>query len=143
MLGFRGASRYYHPKFADSFKLECVSRRACPAASLHPLPAARARATLHCMHLFRLVKVTCVLLRTACARTPRPLRCEAMKIVRERMGLRNVELLVPFVRTVEEGRRVVDLMGELGLARGTGADCVKVYFMCEARERCREADTDR
>lgn len=62
-----------------------------------------------------------------------------MKIVRERMGLRNVELLVPFVRTVEEGRHVVELMGELGLARGTGPDCVKVYFMCEVRAAPRQA----
>lgn len=52
-----------------------------------------------------------------------------MRIVRERMGLTNVELLIPFVRTVAEGRRVIELMEEQGLARGDGG--LKVHIMCE------------
>ena len=54
MLGFRGASRYYDPRYRDGFALEC----------------------------------------------------RAMKKVRDEMGLTNVKLMVPFCRTVEEGRRV-------------------------------------
>lgn len=43
-----------------------------------------------------------------------------MRAVRERMGLTNVELLLPFVRTVEEARRVLEIMEEQGLSRKTG-----------------------
>ncbi|HQU42859.1 MAG TPA: hypothetical protein PK867_08600 [Pirellulales bacterium] len=55
MIGFRGASRYYDPRYRDGFAMEC----------------------------------------------------RAMKKVREEMGLTNVKLMVPFCRTVEEGRRVI------------------------------------
>lgn len=77
MLGFRGASRYTHPKYRDGFSLEC----------------------------------------------------RAMKKVRDEMGLANVKLMVPFCRTVEEGKRVIAEMERHGLRRGErGLD---VYVMCE------------
>jgi pyruvate,water dikinase len=77
MLGFRGASRYYDPRYRDGFALEC----------------------------------------------------RAMKKVREEMGLTNLKLMVPFCRTVEEGRRVLDEMARHGLKRGQ--DGLEVYMMCE------------
>jgi pyruvate,water dikinase len=57
------------------------------------------------------------------------LECRAMKRVRDDMGLTNVELMVPFVRTVGEGRRVVELLAEIGLARGGNG--LRVIMMCE------------
>jgi pyruvate,water dikinase len=77
MLGFRGASRYGHPKYEQGFALEC----------------------------------------------------RAMRRVRETMGLKNVKLMVPFCRRVEEGERVIALMAEHGLARGEHG--LEVYLMCE------------
>ena len=77
MIGFRGASRYYNPRYQAGFALEC----------------------------------------------------RAMKKVRDEMGLRNVKLMVPFCRTVEEGRRVLDEMEKHGLKRGINE--LEVYVMCE------------
>jgi pyruvate,water dikinase len=77
MLGFRGASRYYDPRYRDAFALEC----------------------------------------------------RAMKKVRDEMGLRNVKLMVPFCRTVEEGRRVIGEIQQHGLAQGDHG--LEVYVMCE------------
>jgi len=57
------------------------------------------------------------------------LECRALSKVRDEMGLTNVQVMVPFVRTVEEGRRVVELLGNNGLKRGT--DGLKVIMMCE------------
>ncbi len=77
MLGFRGASRYIAPSFADCFALEC----------------------------------------------------EALKRVRETMGLTNVEVMIPFVRTLHEARRVTESLAEHGLRRGeNGLRCI---MMCE------------
>jgi pyruvate,water dikinase len=77
MIGFRGASRYAHPAYAEGFALEC----------------------------------------------------QAMKRVREEMGLSNVILMIPFVRRVEEADRVLERMAELGLERGE--DGLRIYAMCE------------
>jgi|SRR5579883_2694116 len=77
MLGFRGASRYYDPRYREGFLLEC----------------------------------------------------RAMKVVREDMGLTNVKLMVPFCRTVDEGKRVLAVMAEAGLKRGENG--LEVYVMCE------------
>jgi len=77
MLGFRGASRYYDPRYRDGFALEC----------------------------------------------------RAMKAVRDEMGLTNLKLMVPFCRTVEEGRRVLAEMEKHGLRRGERG--LEVYVMCE------------
>ena len=65
MIGFRGASRYYNPRYQRGFALECA----------------------------------------------------AVKKVRDEMGLRNLKLMVPFCRTVEEGRLVQAEMEKHGLKR--------------------------
>jgi pyruvate,water dikinase len=57
------------------------------------------------------------------------LECRAMKKVRDEMGLRNLKLMVPFCRTVEEGRRVLAEMERHGLKRGENG--LEVYVMCE------------
>jgi pyruvate,water dikinase len=77
MLGFRGASRYYNPRYQAGFALEC----------------------------------------------------RAMRKVRDEMGLKNVKLMVPFCRTVEEGSRVIAEMAKHGLRRGE--DGLEIYVMCE------------
>lgn len=86
MLGWRGASRYYDPKFKDAFKLEC----------------------------------------------------RAFKKVREQFGLKNIVALIPFCRTPEEGRKVLEIMAEEGIARGQ--DGFKVYVMCEIPANVLRAD---
>ncbi|MEK7070569.1 MAG: phosphoenolpyruvate synthase, partial [Patescibacteria group bacterium] len=78
MLGWRGASRYYDPKFKEAFGLEC----------------------------------------------------KAMKIVRGDMGLYNVIPMIPFCRTPEEGKRVIEVMKEYGLDKDKDKE-LKVYVMCE------------
>jgi len=57
------------------------------------------------------------------------LECAAMKKVREDMGLDNLELMIPFARTVEEVRKVLDLMAAQGLRRGENG--LKIKLMCE------------
>ena len=78
MIGFRGASRYYHPSFAPAFILEV----------------------------------------------------KAVKKVREEMGLTNVLVMVPFCRTIEEGRKVVEIIERHGLSR-KHQPTLKIYMMCE------------
>ena len=77
MLGFRGASRYYHDSYKEGFRLEC----------------------------------------------------EAMKIVRDEMGLTNVKLMIPFCRTPEEGRKVVNIMETFGLKQGKNG--LEIFVMAE------------
>ncbi len=77
MLGFRGAARYYDPRYRDGFALEC----------------------------------------------------QAMRKVRDEMGLTNVKLMIPFCRTVEEGRKVLAEMATHGLQQGERG--LEVYVMCE------------
>ncbi len=57
------------------------------------------------------------------------LECRALKQVRDVMGLTNVEIMVPFVRTVGEASRVIDLLAENGLKRGENG--LRVIMMCE------------
>ena len=57
------------------------------------------------------------------------LECEAMRKVRDEMGLTNVELMVPFVRTLKEGEQVLAIMKENGLERGRNG--LKIVMMCE------------
>ena len=57
------------------------------------------------------------------------LECRAMRRVREEMGLRNVILMIPFCRRVDEGQRVVDVMAKHGLTRGDQG--LEIYCMCE------------
>ena len=57
------------------------------------------------------------------------LECRALKKVREEMGLTNVQVMVPFVRTVKEARQVTELLAQNGLKSGTND--LKVIMMCE------------
>ncbi len=57
------------------------------------------------------------------------LECRALRRVREEMGLTNVWVMVPFVRTLDEARKVTDLLAQNGLERGR--DGLKVVMMCE------------
>lgn len=77
MLGFRGASRYYDPRYADGFALECA----------------------------------------------------ALLRVRKEMGLTNIKIMIPFVRTVAEAKRVIEVMAQHGLKQGD--DGLEIYAMCE------------
>lgn len=77
MIGWRGASRYYDPKYRNAFALEC----------------------------------------------------KAMTKVREEMGLTNLKLMIPFCRTIEEGKKVQIEMKKHGLVRGKKG--LKLYVMCE------------
>ncbi|HEY4293436.1 phosphoenolpyruvate synthase [Luteibacter sp.] len=86
MIGYRGASRYVDPDFAESFALEC----------------------------------------------------KAVKYVRETMGLTNVWVMIPFVRTLDEGRKVVDVLRKNGLVQGEHD--LKVIMMCEVPSNALLAD---
>jgi pyruvate,water dikinase len=77
MLGFRGACRYYDPRYAGGFALECA----------------------------------------------------ALLRVREEMGLTNVKVMVPFCRTLQEARKVLEAMAANGLRQGR--EGLEVYAMCE------------
>ena len=77
MIGFRGASRYYHPRYQAGFALEC----------------------------------------------------QAVKKVRDEMGLTNLKLMIPFCRTLDEGRKVQAEMEKHGLHRGQNG--LEIYVMCE------------
>jgi len=57
------------------------------------------------------------------------LECKALKIVRDQMGFNNVQIMVPFVRTVDEARHVIELLAENGLVRGVND--LKIMMMCE------------
>ncbi|MGN6384363.1 MAG: phosphoenolpyruvate synthase [Dyella sp.] len=86
MIGFRGASRYVDPSFAESFGLEC----------------------------------------------------KAVKHVRETMGLDNVWVMIPFVRTLAEGRKVIEVLAANGLKQGEHG--LKVIMMCEVPSNALLAD---
>jgi pyruvate,water dikinase len=57
------------------------------------------------------------------------LECAAMQRVRGEMGFTNVVLMIPFCRRVDEAKRVIDRMAELGLRRGENG--LEIYVMCE------------
>jgi len=57
------------------------------------------------------------------------LECRAMKRVRDEMGLTNVEVMIPFVRTISEAKKVVDILAENGLKRGENG--LRLIMMCE------------
>ena len=57
------------------------------------------------------------------------MECEAVRKVRDEMGLTNMEVMVPFVRTVPQAKRVVDLLADNGLARGQNG--LRIVMMCE------------
>ena len=86
MIGFRGASRYVDPSFADAFALEC----------------------------------------------------RAVRKVRDEMGLTNCWVMIPFVRTLDEGRKVLDVLARNGLKQGEGG--LKIIMMCEVPSNALLAD---
>ncbi|MEZ4484028.1 MAG: phosphoenolpyruvate synthase [Syntrophotaleaceae bacterium] len=57
------------------------------------------------------------------------LECRAMQRARREMGLKNIKLMIPFCRTVDEGRRVIEVMAQAGLRRGEKG--LELYVMCE------------
>ncbi|WP_276567296.1 phosphoenolpyruvate synthase [Pseudidiomarina aquimaris] len=66
------------------------------------------------------------------------MECEAIKRVRNDMGLTNVEIMIPFVRTLEEGRKVIELLAEQGLVQGENG--LRVIMMCELPSNALLAD---
>ena len=66
------------------------------------------------------------------------MECRAIKRVREDMGLSNVELMVPFVRTIKEAEEVTSLLAQMGLARGEND--LRVIMMCELPSNALLAD---
>ncbi|MCC7225288.1 MAG: phosphoenolpyruvate synthase [Burkholderiaceae bacterium] len=66
------------------------------------------------------------------------MECEALKRVRNDMGLTNVEIMVPFVRTVQQAARVVSLLAENGLSRGQNG--LRLVMMCEVPSNAILAD---
>ena len=60
------------------------------------------------------------------------MECEALRRVRDEMGLTNVEVMVPFVRTLGQAKRVTELLAEHGLERAaTATTACKLIMMCE------------
>ena len=66
------------------------------------------------------------------------MECQALRHVRNEMGLTNVQIMVPFVRTVGQAQRVVDLLGQYGLKRGENG--LKLIMMCEIPSNALLAD---
>ncbi|MGO4892447.1 phosphoenolpyruvate synthase [Flavobacterium sp. W21_SRS_FM6] len=66
------------------------------------------------------------------------LECEAIKRVRNDMDLTNVEIMIPFVRTLEEGKKVIELLAEEGLVQGENG--LRVIMMCELPSNALLAD---
>ena len=66
------------------------------------------------------------------------LECRALRKVREKMGLRNVWAMIPFVRTVDEGRKVIEVMSDFGLEQGKHE--LKIIMMCELPSNALLAD---
>ena len=57
------------------------------------------------------------------------LECEAIRIVRDEMGITNVKVMIPFCRTVEEGKKVIKVMNDFGLRQGVNK--LEIYVMAE------------
>ena len=71
------------------------------------------------------------------------LECKAVKRVREEMGLDNLWVMIPFVRTLDEGRKVLEVLRENGLAQGSASGesgGLKVIMMCEVPSNALLAD---
>ncbi|MFN2368514.1 MAG: phosphoenolpyruvate synthase [Desulfurivibrionaceae bacterium] len=86
MIGWRGASRYYDPKYRPAFELEC----------------------------------------------------EGLLKARNDMGLTNIKLMVPFCRTPEEGKKVIEVLRDCGLVQGENG--LELYVMCEIPSNVISAD---
>ena len=66
------------------------------------------------------------------------MECEALRLVRDEMGLTNVKVMIPFVRTLKEAEGVIDLLGRNGLRRGEND--LQVVMMCEVPSNAVNAD---
>jgi len=66
------------------------------------------------------------------------MECQALRFVREEMGLENVEIMVPFVRTLDEAKNVIGLLAAQGLERGKNG--LKLIMMCEVPSNALLAD---
>ena len=66
------------------------------------------------------------------------MECEALRFVREDMGLTNVKIMIPFVRTIAEAKGVIELLGQHGLRRGEND--LQVVMMCEVPSNAVIAD---
>ena len=66
------------------------------------------------------------------------LECQALKLVREEMGLANVAIMIPFVRSVAEAEKVLAAMAEHGLRRGENG--LRLYLMCEIPANALQAE---
>ncbi|WP_068546316.1 phosphoenolpyruvate synthase [Thalassotalea crassostreae] len=66
------------------------------------------------------------------------MECEAIKRVRNDMGLTNVEIMIPFVRTLEEAEQVIEILAENGLVRGENG--LRIIMMCELPSNALLAD---
>jgi pyruvate, water dikinase len=66
------------------------------------------------------------------------MECEALRYVRDEMGLTNVKIMIPFVRTIYEARGVIDLLAQHGLKRGENG--LQVIMMCEVPSNALLAD---
>jgi len=67
------------------------------------------------------------------------LECEAVKRVRDDMGLKNVKVMIPFCRTVDEGNRVLNVMHEFGLDRSLD-ESLEIYVMAEIPSNVLQAE---
>lgn len=67
------------------------------------------------------------------------MECEAMKYAREQMGMSNIKLMIPFCRTLEEGKKVLEIMAEEGLPRGKNG--LEIYVMLEIPANILEAES--
>jgi len=66
------------------------------------------------------------------------LECQAMKKVREKLGLTNIQIMIPFVRTVDEAKQVSEILEQNGLVRGENG--LKLIMMCELPSNALLAD---
>ena len=66
------------------------------------------------------------------------LECKALKYIRDEMGLTNIWAMVPFVRTLDEGRKVIEIMKKFGLVQGEND--LKIIMMCELPSNALLAD---
>lgn len=104
MIGLRGSSRYLSNEFRDG---ECLYR------------ALLFFYDTYCLNYPLIVASTKAF----------KLECEALSYVRDEMGLKNVDIMVPFCRTAEEGKAVIQILNENGLRQGK--DGLQVWVMCE------------
>ncbi|MEK7209133.1 MAG: phosphoenolpyruvate synthase, partial [Patescibacteria group bacterium] len=68
------------------------------------------------------------------------LECRAVAIVRDEFGLKNLKVMIPFCRTPEEGRKVIETMRNFGLTQGVSEEDLKIYVMCEIPANVLRAD---